>query len=310
MKIAINRLYLVPAAVVAIVILLAIVNTYLTSQSSITELSNSPSVNQIETSESVKPHTPINDVMSGTEDGLKSSSQSETQPAETSSWLIWIVLLLAMTTLVSVATSFYLYRWRGILLQNNKEMIVPEEWAKHLMLVTKTLQTFGGQVTEHLDSITHASNKGSENLRVMTDTFMEMQSALDDKDREIVRLKSGYDAHIFRRFIKRFASIHSEVELFLKENSDDQNLIFIKRLFENAFDECGLIRFSPDIGDDYRKAKGVADRPKTIPTAEQEEDFLISEVLEEGYRFDNESNDAEVIPATVAIYKFETIGEQ
>ena len=210
--------------------------------------------------------------------------------------------ILSLTTLLSIAISFYLYKWRRILLSNNN-MVVPEEWAKYLKKVGKSMEGFRKSVGDDLQRVANATNNNTEKISNMTDTYMELQSALDEKDAEIKRLKKGYDAEIFRRFILRFARIEQTIDDIILEDGEKEFLSHLKRLFEDAFDECGVSKYEPVIGEDYRKAIGVSDNPKTIATSNPDEEFLISEVLESGYQLNTAINKEVIIPAKVRIYK-------
>ena len=64
-----------------------------------------------------------------------------------------------------------------------------------------------------------------------------------------------------------------------------------------TLDECGVERFGPEIGADYRQADGVADNPKVVAPESREDEFKIVEVLEPGYRMRGQE-DFEVILAS------------
>jgi hypothetical protein len=148
------------------------------------------------------------------------------------------------------------------------------------------------------ERITHSAQVSAQVLEAST----TWQRALDDRDQEIRRLKAGYDAELFRRFIARFARVKNAAELF---QSDDQcgpkSLSQISRLLDDALDECGVERFSPEIGEDYREATGVADNPKLIPTNRPEEAFRIEEIISPGFRSRSAEQYTVIVPAEVSI---------
>ncbi len=213
-----------------------------------------------------------------------------------------VLIALSFTTLISVGISFYLYRWRKILLANNN-MIVPEEWAKTIQGVGKSLTSFGKGVSEHLSNVANETNNNTVKISNMIETYMQLQSALDEKDAEIKRLKTGYDAEIFRKFISRFIRIDQTIDDFINEDGETPDLLQLRRLFEDALDECGISKFSPIIGENYRSAKGVSDNPKTILTDDPTKEFLITEVIEAGYQLNNGQENNIIIPSKVKINK-------
>ena len=187
----------------------------------------------------------------------------------------------------------------------NENMVVPEEWAKYLQQIGKGYKGFGEAIGASMKNVAGEMNSNTEKITNMTETYMELQSALDEKDKEIKRLKGGYDAEIFKRFISRFIRIEQTVDDFILEDESNESLDQLRRLFEDAFDECGVSKFNPTIGEDYRTAAGVADNPKTEITNDPEEEFLISEVLESGYQLNAGEDCKVIVPSKVRIYKIE-----
>ena len=140
----------------------------------------------------------------------------------------------------------------------------------------------------------------------MTKTFMTLQDAINLRDSEINRLKTGYDAAIFRRFLRRFIRVDRAVQDFLNDmDGETDNLRSIMDLLKDALDECGVERFNPEIGEDYR-AKGdeIADNPKEVPTTNPGQDFQVAEIVESGYRLRGADKSQQIIvPAKVRVYR-------
>ena len=224
-------------------------------------------------------------------------------PNQTSTWLFAALFLMAAATLVSVATTFYLYRWRKILLAN-PTLIVPEEFGTYL----KGLGNHVGNLTRRYDKHSKQIDKtlgvtASENTK-MVDTYMTLQKALDEKDDEIKRFKSGYDSEIFRKFLSRFIRVDQTVGEFIQDDPGRAgDLKFIKRLLEDALDECGVDVFEPEIGSDFRTEPGVDDNPKSVDAPTPDDDFKIAEVLEAGYRVKSADSHTIIVPAKVSIYR-------
>lgn len=224
---------------------------------------------------------------------------------ESPSLLVYAALfIMAVATLLSIAISFYLYRWRRVLL-TQPNLLVPEEWGKYLDTVGKNVEKLGSSFTKNINHIATKTSESSDKITNMTETYMSLHNALDEKDSEIRRLKKGYDAEVFRKFLSRFIRIDQSIDDYIYSGKCNlNNLDQLKRLLEDALDECGVERFAPQVGEDYRRAFGVADNPKTIKTVSPEEEFMVAEVLEAGYRLRN-GNDCEVItPSKVKIYRY------
>jgi hypothetical protein len=223
-------------------------------------------------------------------------------------WVYISLIFMAMATIFSVAVSFYLYRWRKILISKPNAM-VPEEWGKYLHQVGSDVSALTNSLNINLSAVVSKTCENSEKVANMTETYMALQGALDEKDAEIRRLKKGYDAEIFRKFLLRFVRVGQAIDDFIDSDEVEvRQLEQLKRLLEDAFDECGVEIYHPEVGDDYRNAEGVADNPKTINTVNNDDDFKIAEVIASGYRLRvGETFDC-IVPAKVRVFSFSQIG--
>jgi hypothetical protein len=132
-----------------------------------------------------------------------------------------------------------------------------------------------------MKSLSRESVRTSEGVSSLIETFMTLQKAIDERDADIKRLKGGYDAEIFRRFANRFIRVDQMIEVYLNSNPEGSEALGqLKRVMEDALDECGIESFQPNIGDDSRRAEGIADNPKSTKTHERDDDFKIAEVIE------------------------------
>lgn len=210
--------------------------------------------------------------------------------------LISIALLLALSvaTLVSVAVALYLNRWRRRLIANPK-IVLEEEYSRG----DRSIDT---QVAKLDRLITNNTKDVREQITNLVDTFMTLQAALDERDSEIRRLKEGYDAHIFKKFVGRFIRVDRVIEdLMIEEKYDKDGLMQIRKILVDALDECDVEKFAPDKGEDFRYAVGVADNPKSVVPKTQEEEYKIIEVLEPGYRIRGQERNNVILASKVKI---------
>jgi hypothetical protein len=217
-----------------------------------------------------------------------------------------VLLILSITTLFSTAISFFLYRWRKILL-SSPQLLVPEELGKYLQALEKSINVQEKQITKDVRELSLRASESTDKITNMTETFMSLQKALDDKDELIRRLMKGYDTEIFRKFLIRFIRIDQAIDDYIRfGDADAETLKQLKRLFEDALDECGVESFEPQVGGDYRKEDGLADHPKTLSTDDPNQDFKVAEVVELGYRLRVMDEYETIKPAKVSIYRTET----
>jgi hypothetical protein len=223
--------------------------------------------------------------------------------------LLWLaVITMAFATAISVTISFYLYRWRRIIISDHA-LLVPESLISEIRSLDSSLESHQKSVTEMARATSSGYEKIAERISHSAQTAAQVldasttwQRALDERDREIQRLRAGYDTELFRRFIVRFVSVKNAAEILQSENDiGPKSLKQINRLLDDAFDECGLERFHPEIGEDYRAAKGVADNPTQIPTDRPEDAFRIEKIISAGYRSRSGEQYAVIVPAEVSI---------
>ena len=217
-------------------------------------------------------------------------------------WLIWAVIGLSIATIVAVATSFYLYYWRRVLLAQ-PSAVVPEAWAKYLHQVGRRLSDLDTSMSRTRQELVQSSSASSKQIADMVETLMTLQNALDARDAEIRRLKNGYDAQVFRQFLFRFIRVQQALhDITAQADGDRQQLGMLKALMEDALDECGVEAFEPTLGKDWRREKGVADKPQNTKTDDPGIVDQIAEVLEPGYRLMSGEEPDVIRPAKVRIF--------
>jgi len=162
------------------------------------------------------------------------------------------------------------------------------------------------QSAHSINELAEKSLQQSEVTRDFSSSIKSLRDALDDRDQQIKRLHEGYDNTIYRKFVARFIRVNQAVEYFLQESNDPSSpLESIQSLLDDALLECNVQSFTPEVGSDYRTAFGVSDYPKIIDTMIEEHDCHIAEVLEPGYYIEGGREKEVVIPARVAIYRFQ-----
>lgn len=130
--------------------------------------------------------------------------------------------------------------------------------------------------------------------------------AVDERDAKIKRYEEGYDLAVFKRFLRRFIEVDLTLLHALEENPDDENLGNLREFLNDAFEECGVHRFKPDVRSLYREAWGVLGHPKAISTADESLDGRIAKVEEPGYQFAGQTNEPILVRgAKVQIHRFE-----
>jgi molecular chaperone GrpE (heat shock protein) len=219
------------------------------------------------------------------------------------------LILMAAATLAAISVSFYLYRWRQILMANGELAVVPEELVAQWRAVLNELNglradfSVGSNAAQSREGVLlQRISETKKSVETLFESTTNLQAALDDRDAEIQRLRSGYEAEVFRKFVARFIRVKEVLNEAQEPNQLPDLIHQALRLFDDALDECGVERFSPPLGEDYRAAVGVADNPKIVATADADQNFRIAEILEPGYRFRATDAKQVIRPARVCIF--------
>ena len=182
---------------------------------------------------------------------------------------LFSIAVLGLTSLIAllfIVLSVYLYRW------------------------SRALSATTGQTLPKLETIKHL-------LRGIEVKIKTPETVSDDGAGDGIS-----DVSDLRDYLKRLIPVDIAVDDFMQDGEDSKALEVIKALIEDALDSCGVETFSPEIGEDYRRAEGVADYPKTQVTDKPEDKFKITEVLEKGYRIKTETGYDVIYPARVRIF--------
>lgn len=227
-----------------------------------------------------------------------------------SDFLILALIILSLTSLISTVISFWLYRWRRILLGNIKGL-APEEFAELVNVLNDAINKHKDEVTSGVNKINERIGKVEDMTQKMNHTFMTLQKAIEEKDQEIARYKAGYDSKVFKQFINRFLRVDQAIEDYLLEVNKDLKtpLEDVRSVLEDALDDCGVEKFAPEKDAPYKNTEGVADRPKLQETDVPEKNGLIAEVIEHGYRLRNGESHEIIVPAKVSVYILRKKGE-
>ncbi len=199
-----------------------------------------------------------------------------------------LIVVCFLTLFILVALSMSLYRWRKTFRVPLAEFPLTAPVSFETIqqnVLTQTLAKLRTVITDSMNKFVAATRKNPENPGELGNIYVTLHGTLDKIDAEIRRLKKGYDAEVFRKFLIRFVRTDLAVNDFMQDiETKPKSLNVIKRLLEDALDECGVETFSPSIGEDYRRAEGVEDNPKKTLSDNATDHYKIAEVIQQGYR--------------------------
>lgn len=236
---------------------------------------------------------------------LTKGEPTNSLPSNPFHWIL-IVGLIVVTT-ISLVISFWTYYVRSIYVKDGPAL-VPEQWGKIIKDLIELWKVHHSQSQSSLETVRQSSAEQNRKSDDLLENFLTLQKALNARDKEIARLKKGHDAKIFKRFLLRFVRVDRslrEMEDEFSGHEHQKNYIYLKRVMQDALEECGVEQFTPSEGVDYREAGNeIADEPKTIETTNPDEDFKIAKIETPAYVIDGEGEREIIVPSKVSIYRF------
>ena len=229
----------------------------------------------------------------------------DSSPNGTFHWIL-IIGLVTVTT-ISLVVSFWTYYIRSIYIKDGTA-IVPEKWGSIIGELIESWKIHHSKSQISLAKVQQSSEDQSKKSNDLLESFLTLQDALNSRDEEIARLKKGYDAKIFKRFLLRFIRVDRSLRE-MEEEFDNQkhrkNYKFLSRIMQDALEESGVEQFTPEIGSDYRDAgPQIADDPTVLHIDDESQDFRIAEVESVGYILEGEGEMEVVVPSNVTIFRF------
>ncbi len=220
----------------------------------------------------------------------------------------WVLVIgLVVVTSISLVISFWTYYVRSIYIKDGPAL-VPEKWGAIIGELIKSSQTSDTRFQKILGKVQKSSEEQSKKSNDLLESFLTLQNALNSKDDEIARLKKGYDAKIFKRFLMRFIRVDRSLGEMQEESENEKeskNYKYLSRIMQDALEECGVERFTPEIGSDYRdEGPQIADDPTVLPADDESQDFKIAVVESVGYILEGEGDVEVVVPSKVSIFRF------
>ncbi|XWN36312.1 MAG: hypothetical protein ROO71_10155 [Balneola sp.] len=228
----------------------------------------------------------------------------EKQTESSSLWLYLITAIALALAFVSSFISFYLYKWRKILL-NEEQVFQPEDWVSDVRKVNKSLNELTEKIVGGFKFINRELSTNTQSLESMKEMYISLHEALDEKDKEIQRYKKGYDSVIFKKFVFRFIRVEQAlVDIINQEESiTETDVKIVERLLEDALLECGVERFIPELGTDSRIIDGLDPIAERVETKNPDEEFKVAEVIKPGYQILEGVTYDIIQPARVKIYE-------
>jgi len=207
------------------------------------------------------------------------------------------IFSLIVAGLASV-TSFKFYSWRHRI--DLTGALVPEKWAEKLEgfqgnmqelfsaqnSVNQAIQNFSDDSAKLSQFVQSGSNESLKQIKSSQEMLLTFQVSLEEKDKEIRRLKEGYDFKIISNLLSQLVSLHASNVEMLKRDSENKSLSNFEILLRDILESSGVEIFEPEIGIDFSEINDRIDvMGSTTVVNSRLKTGQISQVLSCGYIF-------------------------
>lgn len=218
-----------------------------------------------------------------------------------------LINLSVVFNIILLTTILYLFKWRKSV-DGKTLSIVPNELIDIIQYNKSKIKILLNNFSELEKFFLKIKKEDSKFIKDSKNSLSLLVDSISSKDKEIGRLKEGYDYKVFKNYINRFLRIYQVLEEDIEYYEDKNNkeitkcLNNIKVVFDDCLLECDVQTFCPTIGENYKKAFGVSDTPERIDTALEDDSMKIAYIKRNGFK--NINNDEVLRPAVVSVYKY------
>jgi hypothetical protein len=197
--------------------------------------------------------------------------------------------LIVATTLIVLFALFLYSRQRRLDSQlKSPHIITPQDFESFINQLGSRAEKLEIASLSNSREISLVKSELLNSYQEMRETFLTMQSALDQRDSEIKRLQNGSEINITKRFLKRFAKIDQFIDQNLR-SGNSLNLSQVSTLLRDALEESDVYIHEPEVSTDYRQDKSITEKPIVFLTDDPSQYYKIKSVKSHGYQVRTDS---------------------
>ena len=236
-------------------------------------------------------------------------------------WFVALAVIAFLALLVSIFLNVMLLKWRRSV-EVGTEAIIPSnllgiveghssQQVKKMSGLINQQASFMKELEKVLNDVFSRfltdSGETKSSVLEMLQSFSSLQNALKENDKEIDRLRQGYDYEVYKRFIGRFIRLQT----YIGEEIDDisrgegealQSLKEMHEVVQEALANAGLVAYTPEVGEGVQESDGLDENYKLRPADQPEQILTIAEVIEPGWYLNTPDGIKYVKKARVAVY--------
>lgn len=254
-----------------------------------------------ETKEEITKNININQDVTEKKSELVSIEKSEN---DLSFYLLITLVIIALLLFISVFMNYLLLKWRSR--YKNQLITFPENLLDQFSSLDSKFTNISRGIKSEFDDYTSklkqtvtfnqdVNRNISQKFDQLIESFSVIQTELNVKDKEIDRLKRGYDLQLLKKFLLKVIKIEGICEVMMADQSlseETKNEVdFIYGSLGDILEDAGIKKYSIEKGISTKSSEfGIPPSSSWIKifTKDQEKFFTVQNTIKEGYFIDSE----------------------
>ena len=160
------------------------------------------------------------------------------------------------------------------------------------------------QYIKEVEKININLTKQLNKFKELEETYLELQTELAAKEKELANYEKGYENIILQRFYEEFINLNELITECVSENKE-LDISKVSKYSSYLLQNLKIEQYSYDTGTDFRDVEGINIHPDYVATHDEQKDGTIAEILKDGYKVKNDDQTTTYIKKVEAkIFKF------
>ena len=153
--------------------------------------------------------------------------------------------------------------------------------------LSNSLNAHMNQYIKEVEKIDVNLTKQLNKFKELEEMYLELQTELAAKEKELAKYEKGYENTILQRFYEEFINLNELINECVSENKE-LDLSKVSKYSSYLLQNLKIEQYSYELGADFRDVEGINIHPDFIATHDEQKDGKIAEILKDGYKVQND----------------------
>ena len=153
--------------------------------------------------------------------------------------------------------------------------------------LSNSLNAHMNQYIKEIEKIDVNLTKQLNKFKELEEMYLELQTELAAKEKELAKYEKGYENTILQRFYEEFINLNELINECVSENKE-LDFSKVSKYSSYLLQNLKIEQYSYELGADFRDVEGINIHPDFIATHDEQKDGKIAEILKYGYKVQND----------------------